>query len=262
MQGTFKAFISRVIKRYEGGYVWDKDDPGGPTNFGVTCYALAAHRGQKMHSMAAWAPIVRELSLAEAVDIYEKKYAAPIAYARLPAGVDTTLLDYAINSGHGRANRVARRIAGLEDGTRMTTEVVDALSRRNAADVINAICDERLRFMKAIRGGTAWAKYKRGWSARVADLRAYSLALAAGTSRPKAPDLSSVPTPKAEVPKPGKTVETVSSGLGGLVTTVLGYLTDLPWLWIAGGLVVVVLIGVGIAVYRDVRAAKEDKVYI
>ena len=59
MQSTYKAFIDRVIDKYEGGYGWDKDDKGGPTKYGITCYDLAEHMGQKMTSMAQWAPIVK-----------------------------------------------------------------------------------------------------------------------------------------------------------------------------------------------------------
>jgi lysozyme family protein len=51
MLENYVAFCSRMIKKYEGGYGWDKGDSGGPTKFGVTCYDLAAHRGQKMDSM-------------------------------------------------------------------------------------------------------------------------------------------------------------------------------------------------------------------
>lgn len=263
MQATLKAFLQRLIKRYEGGWVWDKDDPGGPTNFGVTWRALADHRGEVATTAAEWAPKVKAMSLAEAVAIYEKKYAPPVWYSSLPAGVDTCMLDYAVNSGPGRANRVARRIVGLPDGTSMTSQVVAKIREMGAAPFIEKMCDERLAFMKSLKGGAMWAKYGKGWGTRVADLRAYSRALAIGKVPVPAPDLSTTPTPKAEVQKPGKGGSTAGSGVGGVLTTIVGYLTDLPWMWIGAGVVAVVAVGVAIHVYRDIRAAKaEVKVHI
>ncbi len=29
----YKPFVERMISRYEGGYGWDRNDPGGPTKF-------------------------------------------------------------------------------------------------------------------------------------------------------------------------------------------------------------------------------------
>lgn len=263
MLSSLKSFLQRLIKRYEGGYVWDKSDPGGPTKYGVTWRVLAQHRGQTPTTEAEWAPIVKAMSLDEAIAIYEKKYAPPIRYNELPLGIDTTMMDYGVNSGYGRANRVARRIVGLTDSTSTSDELVQRIKRMPANDFINAMCDERLRFMQSLKGGAMWKRYGKGWGDRVADLRSYSVALAAGKIVPTAPDLSTTPTPKAEVPKPGKTVETTSSGLGSAIATVLGYLADLPWFYIGGAVVVVIAIGFTIAVVRDIQAAKADaKVHI
>lgn len=63
---TYKTFIDRMISRYEGGYGWNRKDPGGPTKYGVTCWDLAEHRKFKMDSMARWAPIVQALTIDEA----------------------------------------------------------------------------------------------------------------------------------------------------------------------------------------------------
>ena len=40
---TYSAFVGGImIPKYEGGYGWDKADPGGPTKYGITCFDLAA----------------------------------------------------------------------------------------------------------------------------------------------------------------------------------------------------------------------------
>lgn len=263
MLSSLKSFLQRLIKRYEGGYVWDKADPGGPTKYGVTWIALAAHRNEKATSAAEWAPIVKAMAIDEAIAIYEKKYAPPIRYNELPLGIDATMMDYGVNSGYGRANRVARRLVGMPDGTSSSPELVSKIRQMPAADFINSMCDERLRFMKSLKGGSMWARYGKGWGDRVADLRAYALGLSAGKIVPPAPDLSTTPTPKAEVPKPGKAGTTAGSGLGSVLASVIGFLTDLPWLWIGGAVAAAIAIGVTVHIVRDIRAAKaEAKVHI
>ena len=62
----YQPFVERMIQRYEGGYGWDAADPGGPTKYGITCYDLAEHRHQTVTSMAAWAPLVKAMTLDEA----------------------------------------------------------------------------------------------------------------------------------------------------------------------------------------------------
>src|ERR1700731_2253082 len=98
MHSTYQVFVDRMIAKYEGGYGWDKGDPGGPTKYGITCYDLAEHRGKKMNSMSAWAPLVKAMTRVEADDIYFTKYARALRYDELPAGVDVVVLDYGVNS--------------------------------------------------------------------------------------------------------------------------------------------------------------------
>jgi len=202
-QVTYIAFTDRMIKRYEGGYGWNRADPGGPTKYGITCYDLAEHRGLKMDSMARWAPIVAAMELPEAEAIYAKKYAAGIRYSDLPAGPDACMYDYGVNSGISRPILVAHRIVGTP-GTGMSQALVDAIRKVDPNKFVDLMCDERLAFMHAIRGGSAWAEFGKGWGARVSDLRGYShhLATTASTVKatiptPDAPDLTTIAMPKA-----------------------------------------------------------------
>src|SRR3954447_20124487 len=95
--------ISRVLKS-EGGYVNHPSDPGGETNYGITI-AVARANGYR-------GPM-RALPVEEARRIYRLKYANPVRFDDDPAGLDYTLFDYAVNSGVGRANKVARRVCSL-----------------------------------------------------------------------------------------------------------------------------------------------------
>jgi lysozyme family protein len=223
----YDPFIDRVIQKYEGPYGWNKSDPGGPTKYGITCFDLAEHMGQKMDSMSRWAPIVQAMTLAVAEQIYATKYATAISFNSLPAGVDCVVLDYAINSGIGRG-----RLMLTEFATNITAHPDVA---------INAICDERLRFMHAIRGGSAWVEFGHGWGTRVADLRAYALHLAAGGSHVTAPvatDLSNVVTPKA-IHAPKTATKTTIVAAGGAIAA--AHTAGLP-IWGVG------LVAVGVVI--------------
>lgn len=256
MQANYQPFIDRVIHRYEGGYGWNRKDPGGPTNFGITCFDLAEHRHQKMNSMAAWVDPVRSMTLQEAEDIYAVKYAKAIRFADLPGGVDCAMLDYGINSGNSRPIKVARAIIGLGAGG-MDQALLDGIKKTDPNHFIDLMCDERLRFMHAIRGGTAWQEFGHGWGERVRDLRVYSHHAAAGTpaAAPTAPDLTKVVTPKAK--NVGKTAPKTTAG-GAAGSAASAHLAGFNW-WIVGGVAIAAIAGgVAYEAYHEIKANRAN----
>lgn len=256
MLADYQPFIDRVIQRYEGGYGWDAKDPGGPTKYGITCYDLAQHRGQKMASMSAWVEPVKNMTLAEAEAIYRTKYATAIRFDDLPPGIDAVMGDYGINSGTIRPLHVARTLVGLPVGG-MDQTLLDALKKCDAKKFIDAMCDERLRFMHAIRNGSAWVEFGHGWGTRVADLRTYSQHLAAGTpgAAPQAPDLSKVVTPKAtNVPK---TAGTATAG-GAVASGVAAHTAGASIAATAAVVVAVIAAGILYEVFEARSAAQAN----
>lgn len=252
MQADYQPFIDRVIQRYEGGYGWDAKDPGGPTKYGITCYDLAQHRGQKMTSMSAWVEPVKSMTLAEAEAVYKTKYAAAIRFDDLPAGIDCVMVDYGINSGTSRPIHVARALVGLPAGV-MDQPLLDALKKCDAKKFVDSMCAERLRFMHAIRGGSAWVEFGHGWGTRVADLNVYCDHLVAGTpgAAPQAPDLSKVVTPKAT--NVGKTA--TKSTTGGVVAGgVAAHTAGLHWLPTAGICAAILVAGIGYEIWQEHNA--------
>lgn len=263
---TYKAFTDRMISKYEGGYGWDKADTGGPTKYGITCFDLAEHMGQKMTSMATWAPIVKAMTLETAEAIYAKKYAGGLRYNDLPAGPDVEMYDYGVNSGISRPIRVVRSILGQPAGTRMDQPLVDAIRKADPVKLINAISAERLAFMHAIRGGSAWATFGGGWGARVADLRSYALHLAAApgaVAAPIPPDLSNVSTPKAQHGDPNTNGNVIKTTTGTVIAAApTGWGAGVPPELLAIGLGFIIVGGVGYAVYKHQKAAADNATVI
>lgn len=174
MQENYQAFVERMIGRYEGGYGWNNNDPGGPTKYGITCYDLAEYLGQKMNSMAGWAPKVRAMTLHTADEIYRKKYAAQCRFDELNPGCDCVVFDFGVNSGSSRAIKYAQRVVDTTADGILGPITLNAINNYDQIGFINNLCNLRLIFLQQL--GT-WKTFGRGWTARIKDLRQYSLAL-------------------------------------------------------------------------------------
>lgn len=165
----------RRLLVHEGGYSNHPADPGGPTNFGIT---IGDYR--RYVKADATADDVRAMRVEVAKEIYRNKYWAALRCDELPAGVDATVFDYGVNSGIGRSGKVLRRLLGLrDDAGRVTDDVLRELAKREPRAVIVAINDERLSFLRSLR---TWPVFGAGWSRRVAEVKAFSLALAASSA--------------------------------------------------------------------------------
>lgn len=174
MQQDYHPFVERMINRYEGGYGWNRNDPGGPTKYGITCYDLAEFLGEKMSSMSAWAPKVKAMTLATADEIYKKKYATACQFDALNAGCDCVVFDFGVNSGPSRSVKYAQKIADvIVDGVLGPTSL-KAINSMDPTQFVNQLCNARLTFL---RGLGTWGTFGRGWTARVQDLRKYSITL-------------------------------------------------------------------------------------
>jgi lysozyme family protein len=262
---TYKPFVDRMIGKYEGGYGWNRKDPGGPTKFGITCFDLAEHRGQKMTSMSAWAPIVQAMELPEAEAIYASKYAAAIRFNDLPAGVDCEMLDYGVNSGIARPIRVVRAILGVPGPAVMDPTLFKAILAANPVTLINAISAERLHFMHGIRGGSAWAEFGGGWGARVADLKAYSLHLISPVvaDAPQAPDLTKVSMPKAKHGDPAIINKTIKGAAGTATASGTGsHFAGMPLELIAVLVGFIAVGGFAYVMYAKQKAANDNATVI
>lgn len=172
----YQPFVERMIQRYEGGYGWDRDDPGGPTKFGITCFDLAEFDHQPMDSMAHWAPIVEAMPLATADIIYADKYATPVHFNDLNPGKDCVVFDFGVNSGTGRSIRYSQSVVGVSVDGVLGPITLAAINAFDPAGFINGLCNRRLAFLQGL---PTWPRFGGGWGSRVVDLRNYALNLAA-----------------------------------------------------------------------------------
>jgi lysozyme family protein len=240
MHWTYQPAMEQGVFPHEGGYTNDPRDPGGPTNWGITIFDA-----RKYWKPNATAADVKAMKDEEAKAIYRAKYWDALACDELPAGVDYAVFDYGVNSGVGRSGKVLRRCLNLPDDTSAVRDsVIAAASHANAARLIAAICDERLRFLQSLK---TWPVFGKGWGRRVAEVKAFSLQLAAGVpTRSPVSAMQARQVGKGEVPV-SRAAQQGSAGAviaAGAVTAQQAHQIGAPAATIAG----IALVAIGIAV--------------
>lgn len=143
---------------YEGGYVWNKADPGGETNFGITAstfwHYLSDH-GQPMRS-------VRTITGPELQDIYRSRYWAPVTEGRAWP-LNAVLFDVAVNSGVGTA-------LWMLEQAKLRVPVTQP-NRMQALAL--AVCDVREGFFRSlVKRRPLSLVFLKGWLRRVNEQRA------------------------------------------------------------------------------------------
>jgi lysozyme family protein len=208
-KGNLPACLHETLK-YEGGYQEDRRDPGnkdgGATNMGITSETLALNWGRAVTKQD-----VRDLTRGEATEIYEARYWRPVRGDELPYGLDLSTFDAGVNSGTSRGIKWLQAAVGETVDGRfgpMTMAAVNAITDMPRA--INALNDKRIGFMRSLR---IWSTFGKGWSRRVASVRAKSVAMwmaGAGVSMQSRRDVLA-----AEADKATKTTARQAQGAGG-----------------------------------------------
>lgn len=174
---NYEACHARTLI-YEGGYSNHPADPGGVTLEGVTQAVYDSYRDGKGLPRKALSVSMRTVPewIAERRDIYRTRYWDALACDGLPAGLDLAVYDYGVNSGVGRAAKVLQRLVSAAADGVIGPVTLAAIRRRDAGDLIERLCDERLRFLQSLR---TWPVFGRGWGRRVAEVKQAALTMAA-----------------------------------------------------------------------------------
>jgi len=101
--------MAEAIVVREGGYVDDPDDPGGATNFGVTIHTLRRLGIDLDGNGRSDVADLRQLSRAQAVDIFIDHYFTRPGIARLPEVLHASVFDMQVNAG-ANAVRILQRL--------------------------------------------------------------------------------------------------------------------------------------------------------
>lgn len=88
----------------EGGFVNNRADKGGPTNYGITLKTLATWRGHPVIIAD-----VKQLTVVEAREIYTKRYYLDAQVDKLPARLQPPMFDACVNHGPANAWRMMQQ---------------------------------------------------------------------------------------------------------------------------------------------------------
>jgi len=164
MKENYPQALKQVLK-YEGGYVDHPKDPGGPTNKGITQAVYDNWRKSQNLSIQS----VRGIADSEVAAIYKNLYWDRVRGDDLPSGVDFAVFDFAVNSGVSRAAKMLQSVVGVtQDG-----QIGPATILATKTYVAMSITNRRLAFMQSL---SIWSTFGKGWSARIADVKAQIIA--------------------------------------------------------------------------------------
>jgi len=147
-----------MLLAHEGGFVNHPEDPGGATNLGVTKRTLQEYLGRHV-SMDE----MRNLTPEDVKPIYRKNYADAVCFDDLPGGLDWAMLDWAVNSGAGRAAKALQKIVGAKQDGAIGPKTLQAVANYEAAETIGKLHDSRQKFYEGL---SHFKTFGRGWTRR------------------------------------------------------------------------------------------------
>jgi lysozyme family protein len=232
---SYEHALALVLK-HEGGFANHPRDPGGATMRGVIQRVYDAYRDRKGLGRRS----VRLIEDAELQEIYRRQYWDAIRGDDLPAGVDYCVFDGAVNSGPVQSARWLQRALGVSADGHIGEGTLDAA--RLSGDwenLIDNICDQRMRFLRSLR---TWDAFGKGWSRRVAEVRRDGKAMVDSAPaespmprpdpRPEDEPVGKAPPPE-KTPGSSKTLWSVLMQLIALPGAAFAYLADNPMILFA-----------------------------
>ena len=161
MISTFD-FAMRLLMRHEGGFVNHPSDPGGMTNLGVTKAVWDAHTGKDASEAD-----MRALTQVAVQPVYKARYWDAIHGDDLPHGVDYCLFDCAVNSGPGRAVKLAQYVLHQKVDGSHGHKTLAAINAADPVEFIEDYSQRRLDFLKSL---PTWPTFGTGWGKRVSEV--------------------------------------------------------------------------------------------
>lgn len=141
-----------IVIGHEGGLSDDPRDPGGLTRYGIS---QRAHPGVD----------VRNLTLAQAKQIYLTRYWLPLHADAMPEAVAVQVFDAAVNHGIKPATRMMQRALQVDADGVLGPVTLTAMTTIDDARFAARFSAERLLYYTDLAG---WEAFGRGWTRRVA----------------------------------------------------------------------------------------------
>lgn len=159
----YKILIPYVLK-FEGGYVNDPADSGGPTNKGVTLNTFRSVYGRaktindlKHMTDDQWRHIFKSL-------YWDKCKADDIA----DQSIANMLVDFAWHSGVTTAIKKLQKIVGVTSDGICGVQTIGAINSKYAPETFNLLKAARMKYLQGIvKNKPSQARFMNGWTKRI-----------------------------------------------------------------------------------------------
>lgn len=156
------------VAKWEGGFVDHPDDPGGATNYGITIGVLSAWRGRPVSKQE-----VRDLSFAEARQIFHARYWLKMNCDAYPAFMALPMYSIGVLSGPSRSGRMLqqalnRQGAGLAVDGVIGPKTAAAIEASDLPTTSRGMLDAYEQFLRSL---STFRVFGKGWMNRHNDLR-------------------------------------------------------------------------------------------
>lgn len=162
----FNQAVALVLK-HEGGYVWNLNDPGGPTNFGITAAVYSEYIGR-----VADADAVKKMTVQQARDIYRGKYWQAIKGDSIASQeLANHCLDMAVLRGVGAASKAMQTALGIKADGVVGNVTITALNANLPAVFLNVFRSLCIRaFAAIVVGRPASVEFLSNWCKRAEEM--------------------------------------------------------------------------------------------
>jgi lysozyme family protein len=138
----------------EGGYVFDSNDPGGETKYGISKRSFP-----HLH--------IKNLSRDQAKDIYREYYWQKMQCEVLPGYLRLMVFDCAVNQGVARSARLLQASVGAEVDGQIGTKTLKKAQDGEPIDVLTSFSAKR---HQSYAKNPRWKFYGAGWSKRLLEI--------------------------------------------------------------------------------------------
>jgi uncharacterized protein (TIGR02594 family) len=173
----FDRALAHVLEM-EGGWAEDPHDPGGPTNFGITLATYARDKGLVLtaDNLGRLKAELKAIPQGTVRRIYHERYWLAASCPDLPAALALFHFDTAVNHGPAAAARMLQEATGAEADGEIGPETLAKAASRPVAQSLARYAEVRRRQYRSL---AAFARFGKGWLARVERTFAAANAIAA-----------------------------------------------------------------------------------
>lgn len=163
MKQNFDQCLTWLLA-HEGGFVDHPNDPGGMTNKGITARVYGQWLADTMDvDTEITEEVMRNIPENHVEQIYREEYWNRVAGDKLPAGLDWSVFDWAVNSGVGRSARTLQKIIAVTADGGIGPQTLAAVDEHDTEQLITDMFSRRQAFYERLK---TFEHFGKGWTRR------------------------------------------------------------------------------------------------